>query len=41
MLLWVLEDNHVARRAYAALGFQPTGERQYLSTLAGSSLSLA
>jgi GNAT superfamily N-acetyltransferase len=30
LLLWVLEDNHVARCAYEALGFQPTGEQQYL-----------
>jgi ribosomal protein S18 acetylase RimI-like enzyme len=26
--LWVLEDNHEAQRAYEALGFVPTGERQ-------------
>jgi GNAT superfamily N-acetyltransferase len=31
LLLWVLEDNHDARRAYEALGFEPTGERQFLS----------
>jgi ribosomal protein S18 acetylase RimI-like enzyme len=30
LLLWVLEDNHEARRAYEALGFESTGERQYL-----------
>jgi ribosomal protein S18 acetylase RimI-like enzyme len=30
LLLWVLEDNHDARRAYHALGFVPTGERQPL-----------
>ncbi len=30
LLLWVLEDNHDAQRAYEALGFEPTGERQYL-----------
>ena len=30
LLLWVLEDNHDAQRAYEALGFQSTGERQYL-----------
>jgi GNAT superfamily N-acetyltransferase len=29
--LWVLENNHAARQAYARLGFQPTGERQHLS----------
>jgi GNAT superfamily N-acetyltransferase len=28
--LWVLEHNHVARQAYARLGFRPTGERQDL-----------
>jgi ribosomal protein S18 acetylase RimI-like enzyme len=33
LLLWVLEDNHVAQRAYDALGFKPTGERQFLSTV--------
>ena len=31
LLLWVLEDNHDAQRAYDALGFEPTGERQFLS----------
>jgi GNAT superfamily N-acetyltransferase len=31
LLLWVLEDNREARRVYARLGFQPTGERQRLS----------
>jgi GNAT superfamily N-acetyltransferase len=30
LMLWVLEDNHDARNAYEALGFEPTGERQYL-----------
>jgi RimJ/RimL family protein N-acetyltransferase len=29
-MLWVLEDNHEARGAYEALGFKPTGERQFL-----------
>jgi GNAT superfamily N-acetyltransferase len=33
LLLWVLEDNHDAERAYQALGFQPTGETQLLSDL--------
>jgi ribosomal protein S18 acetylase RimI-like enzyme len=31
LLLWVLEDNYAAQRAYEALGFEPTGERQPLS----------
>jgi ribosomal protein S18 acetylase RimI-like enzyme len=30
LMLWVLEDNYDAQRAYEALGFQPTGERQFL-----------
>lgn len=30
LMLWVLEDNHAAGRAYRALGFEPTGERQFL-----------
>jgi ribosomal protein S18 acetylase RimI-like enzyme len=30
LLLWVLEDNHDAQRAYEALGFEPTGQRQFL-----------
>jgi ribosomal protein S18 acetylase RimI-like enzyme len=29
-MLWVLEDNYDAQQAYEALGFQPTGERQFL-----------
>ena len=31
LLLWVLVDNHDAQRAYAGLGFVPTGERQFLT----------
>jgi ribosomal protein S18 acetylase RimI-like enzyme len=31
LLLWVLEDNHVAKRVYETLGFESTGERQFLS----------
>jgi GNAT superfamily N-acetyltransferase len=31
LLLWVLEDNHDAQRAYEALGFEPTGEQQFLA----------
>jgi GNAT superfamily N-acetyltransferase len=31
LLLWVLEDNYDAQRAYEALGFEPTGERQFLA----------
>jgi ribosomal protein S18 acetylase RimI-like enzyme len=30
LMLWVLEDNYDAQRAYDALGFEPTGERQFL-----------
>jgi ribosomal protein S18 acetylase RimI-like enzyme len=30
LLLWVLEDNDGAQRAYEALGFELTGERQFL-----------
>jgi ribosomal protein S18 acetylase RimI-like enzyme len=30
LLLWVLEDNHDAQRAYETVGFEPTGERQFL-----------
>jgi ribosomal protein S18 acetylase RimI-like enzyme len=30
LMLWVLEDNYDAQRAYGALGFRPTGERQFL-----------
>jgi GNAT superfamily N-acetyltransferase len=30
LMLWVIEDNHDARSAYDALGFEPTGERQFL-----------
>jgi GNAT superfamily N-acetyltransferase len=30
LMLWVLEDNHDAQRAYQVLGFESTGYRQYL-----------
>jgi len=30
LLLWVLDGNHDAQRAYETLGFEPTGERQFL-----------
>jgi ribosomal protein S18 acetylase RimI-like enzyme len=33
LLLWVLEDNYSAQRAYEALGFKPTGERQFLPAM--------
>lgn len=33
LALWVLEDNHPARRAYEALGFRPTGARQFLAEI--------
>jgi ribosomal protein S18 acetylase RimI-like enzyme len=40
LLLWVLEDNHGAQRAYEALGFKPTGERQFLPTVRRCELRL-
>jgi ribosomal protein S18 acetylase RimI-like enzyme len=40
LLLWVLEDNHVARRAYEALGFEWTGESQPLPALGTSECQL-
>jgi ribosomal protein S18 acetylase RimI-like enzyme len=33
LLLWVLEDNHDAQHAYRILGFEPTGERQFVPAL--------
>jgi RimJ/RimL family protein N-acetyltransferase len=30
LMLWVLEDNHDAQRAYQVLGFESTGDRQFL-----------
>ena len=33
LLLWVLDDNHVARRVYEAVGFEWTGESQPLPAL--------
>ena len=33
LLLWVMEDNPNARRAYETMGFEPTGERQFLPAL--------
>jgi ribosomal protein S18 acetylase RimI-like enzyme len=30
LMLWVLEENYAAQRAYQALGFEFTGERQFL-----------
>jgi ribosomal protein S18 acetylase RimI-like enzyme len=33
LVLWVLEDNHDAQRAYETLGFEPTGESQFLPDL--------
>ena len=40
LLLWVLEDNDDARRAYETLGFEPTGERQFLMVLGQFELRL-
>ena len=40
LLLWVLEDNHTARHAYAAVGFRPTGERQLVPALGRFELQL-
>jgi ribosomal protein S18 acetylase RimI-like enzyme len=34
LMLWVLEDNYDAQHAYEALGFEPTGERQFLPAFA-------
>jgi ribosomal protein S18 acetylase RimI-like enzyme len=39
-LLWVLEENHSAQSAYQALGFEPTGERQFLPVFAQFELRL-
>jgi GNAT superfamily N-acetyltransferase len=33
LLIWVLEDNQEAQRAYETVGFAPTGERQFLPAL--------
>ena len=33
LLLWVLEDNHPARRVYQACGFGPTGRSQLVRHL--------
>jgi GNAT superfamily N-acetyltransferase len=33
LLLWMLEDNYDAQSAYEALGFESTGERQFLPAL--------
>ena len=33
LLLWVMDDNHNAQRVYETLGFQPTGEMQFLPDL--------
>lgn len=38
--LWVLEDNHTARRAYQAAGFEPTGKRQFLPEVGRFELQL-
>jgi ribosomal protein S18 acetylase RimI-like enzyme len=33
LMLWVLEDNYAADSAFRALGFEPTGDRQYLALI--------
>ena len=33
LLIWVLDDNQEAERAYQTVGFEPTGERQFLPAL--------
>lgn len=38
--LWVLEDNHTARYAYQAAGFEPTGKRQFLPEIGRFELQL-
>jgi RimJ/RimL family protein N-acetyltransferase len=40
LLLWVLEQNQDAQRAYDALGFEPTGESQFLPEFRQSELRL-
>jgi GNAT superfamily N-acetyltransferase len=40
LLLWVLEDNHPARHAYQAAGFEPTGKRQFLPEIGRFELQL-
>ncbi len=40
LVLWVLEDNHPARHAYQAVGFEPTGQRQFLPELGRFELQL-
>jgi RimJ/RimL family protein N-acetyltransferase len=30
LMLWVLENNHDAQRAYQVIGFESTDDRQYL-----------
>jgi hypothetical protein len=33
LMLWVLESNYAADSAFRALGFEPTGDRQYLAPI--------
>ena len=40
LLLWVMEDNHPARHAYQAVGFEPTGRRQFLPEIGRFELQL-
>jgi RimJ/RimL family protein N-acetyltransferase len=40
LMLWVLEDNQDAQRAYQVLGFESTGDRQFLPSLGQFELRL-
>lgn len=41
LVLWVLEDNHPARRAYEAVRFRLTGERQFLPEIGRFEIQLS
>jgi RimJ/RimL family protein N-acetyltransferase len=40
-MVWVLEDNHVAWRVYEKVGFEATGERQFLPNIGRFELRLS